>query len=295
MSLKARTFGYFLGEAVRGLNRNGLMALAAFMTITISLLIMGVFMILIANLTHLGERAKSEVQLRVLLDQQVTPEEAMRLREQIDGYRADGVRKVTYVSKEQAAREMERAFDVSNLFSGFEDNPLPDALVVELARGANVDRLVDRINALPGVAEIVYRDFIRTILVALQILWVVGIIIILVVSLGVLYIVVNTVRLTVFARRREIEIMKLVGATNWFVRWPFVLEGTILGLLGASLASIILSKAYYFLYQSVSQLPVIPLVPEPRINNLLLLLLFPAGVFFGVAGSVLSVKKFLRA
>ena len=270
------------------------MAFAAAATITISLLIMGVFLILVTNLRFLGEKAKAQIQLRIFLDPAVSPVEAMGLREEISRYREDGVRRVRYVSKEEAATEVERTWGVPELFSGLGENPLPDALVVELSRGARLDKLVWRIKALPGVAEIVYRDFIRTVLVAVQVLWVVGIALILVVSLGVLYIVVNTVRLTVFARRREIEIMKLVGATNWFVRWPFVLEGMILGLLGACLATVVLSKSYYFLYKSVSQLPVIPLVTEPRINHLLLLMLFPAGIFFGVLGSLLSVKKFLR-
>lgn len=270
------------------------MVLAAATTITVSLIIMGVFMVLVTNLDYLGERAKAEIQLRVFLAKDISPDEAIALRTEIGTYREDGVRAVRYVSKEAAARDVERTWGVPELFAGMGDNPLPDMLVVELQRGAKVDKLVRRINGLPGVEEIVYRDFIRTVLLVVQVLWVVGIALILAVSLGVLYIVVNTVRLTVFARRREIEIMKLVGATDWFVRWPFVLEGLILGLIGAGVATVLLSKSYYFLTKSLSHIAVIPLVSEPRINNLLILVLFPAGAFFGIFGSLLSVKRFLR-
>ena len=292
--MRARTFGYLLREACRGLSRNGLMAVAAASTITISLLIMGLFVILVTNLSFFGERVKAQIQLRVFLAPDVSLEEAEGLREEIKGYREDGVRKVRLVSKEEAALEMEKLWGVPELFSGLGENPLPNALVVELGQGAKVGRLVEKIKSLPGVAEIVYRDFIRSLLLATQIVSLVGVSLILVVSLGVLYIVVNTVRLTVFARRREIEIMKLVGATDWFVRWPFILEGMILGLIGAAVASVVLSKAYYFLFKFASQISWLPLVSEARINDLLLLVLFPAGIFFGVAGSLLSVKRFLR-
>jgi len=292
--LRARTFGYFLREAGRGLSRNGLMAFAAATTITLSLLIMGVFIILVTNLTYLGERAKAQIQLRVFLGPEVSPEEAIGLREEIQGFRQDGVRRVRYVSKQAAAAEVERTWGVPELFVDMGENPLPDAIVVELDRGAKVDRLVRKLKALPGVADVAYLSFIHTLLLVVQVLWVVGVALILVVSLGVLYIVVNTVKLTVFARRREIEIMKLVGATDWFVRWPFVLEGLILGLTGAGLATAVLSKAYYFLFKSVSQMPAIPLVAEARVNHWLLLVLLPVGAFFGASGSLLSVKKFLR-
>lgn len=270
------------------------MALAAASTILISLLIMGIFMILVTNLNYLVERAKSEIQLRIFLSPDTSVDEAMGLREEIAGYRRQGVRRVRFVSKEEAAAQVERTWDVPKLFSGLGDNPLPDALVVQLDRGARIDSLIKKLNALPGVEEVVYRDFIRTLVLVAQVCWVIGVSLILVVSLGVLYIVVNTIRLTVFARRREIEIMKLVGATNWFIRWPFILEGLLLGLIGACLGTVVLSKGYYFLFKSVHQLGVIPLAPEMRVNDQLLLTIFPAGVFFGLAGSLLSVKKFLR-
>jgi len=292
--MRIRTFGYLLREACRGLSRNGLMAVAAAGTITVSLLIMGLFAILVTNLNFFGDRLKAQIQLRVFLAPEVSLEEAEGLREKIKGFKEDGVRKVRLVTKEEAAAEMEKLWGVPELFSGLGENPLPNTLVVELGPGAKIERLVRKIKTLPGVAEIVYRDLIRSLLFVAQIVSVVGVTLILVVSLGVLYIVVNTVRLTVFARRREIEIMKLVGATDWFIRWPFVLEGMILGLVGATVAAVILSKAYYFLFKSASQIAWLPLVPEAQVNRLLLLVLFPAGIFFGVAGSLLSVKRFLH-
>ncbi len=292
--MRARTFGYFFRESLRNLSRNGLMALAAATTIVVSLLIMGVFMIVIDNLNYLSEQAKKQVQLRVFLMPDTTLDQAMALRDEIKTFSALGVRQVTFVSKQKAAEEVERIWKVPDLFAENDENPLPDMLQVELKRGAQIQPLADKIKILPGVAEVLYQDFIRSMLIVVQIVWVVGITLILVVSFGVLYIIVNTVRLTVFARRKEIEIMKLVGATDWFIRWPFILEGLILGLCGACLAAIVLSKGYYFLYKSVHQTIIIPLAPESLINNQLLLYLLPAGILFGVLGSLMSVKKFLR-
>jgi cell division transport system permease protein len=292
--VKARTFGYFFKESCRSIGRNGLMSLAAATTIIISLLIMGVFMILITNLNYVGEQAKSQIQLRIFLQENLPFEQAMALRDEIARYKSDGVRSVRFKSKQEVAVEVERTWKLPEFFTSGDDNPLPDMIQVELDRGAKIEQLIDKIKVLPGVSEIVYLDFIRTMLLVVQILWVVGLALILVVSLGVLYIIVNTVRLTVFARRREIEIMKLVGATDWFIRWPLILEGMLLGIVGAVLATVALSKGYYFLFKSVRQITVIPLVPEPRVNGLLLMCLFPAGILFGTLGSILSIKRFLK-
>ncbi len=270
------------------------MALAAATTIMISLVILGVFIILIANFNYLADLAKLGVQLRVFLDQDVSPADALSLRDQILDFKELGVHGVRYVTKEETAKEVERSWKMPGLFTETGENPLPDSLLVELERGARIDVLASRINKLPGVDQVVYQDFLKKLMLITQVLWVVGFILIIIVSLGVLYIVINTVRLTVIARRREIEIMKLVGATDWFVRWPFVLEGCLLGLAGAGLATIILSKGYYFLFKTIHELAALPLAPEPRINSLLMLALVPAGVFFGVAGSMLSIKRFLR-
>lgn len=293
--MKFRTFGYFFREAGRGLGRNGLMALAAATTMIVSLVILGVFMIVSTNLNHFADQAKNEIQLRIILKSDVTVVKAMRLRDLIvSTYKKDGVKSVKYISKEAGAADFEKTWKLPELFSDMEDNPLPDVLVVQLERGADINGLVAGINAMPGVGEIVYREFIHTLLLAVQILWIVGLALIALVSLGVLYIVVNTIRLTVFARRREIEIMRLVGATGWFIRWPFIMEGLILGLLGAVIAIVLLSKGYYFLFKSVRQIAIVPLASESSINTKLMLILLPAGLIFGIAGSFLSVKKFLR-
>jgi cell division transport system permease protein len=116
-----------------------------------------------------------------------------------------------------------------------------------------------------------------------------------IITLVVSYIITNTIRLTVFARRKEIEIMKLVGATDWFIRWPFMLEGIILGLGAAIIAVIILSKSYMFLGQYIKQLaPFIPLLSERTVNQGLVWFIPGAGFLFGLIGSVWSIKKFLR-
>lgn len=293
--MKFRTFGYFFREAGRGLGRNGLMALAAATTMIVSLVILGVFMIVSTNLNHFADQAKNEIQLRIILKSDVTLDKAMRLHDLIvSTYKKDGVKSVQYISKEAGAADFEKTWKLPELFSDMEDNPLPDVLVVQLERGADINGLVAGINAMPGVGEIVYREFIHTLLLAVQILWIVGLALIALVSLGVLYIVVNTIRLTVFARRREIEIMRLVGATGWFIRWPFIIEGLILGLLGAVIAIVFLSKGYYFLFKSVRQIAIVPLASESSINTKLMMILLPAGLIFGIAGSFLSVKKFLR-
>lgn len=288
--MKLRTLWYFTKEASIGLSRNGLMTLATIVTITLSLIVLGSFHIVIANTNYLMDMAKEVLELRVYLQDDADPYE---LQSKIIEY--PGVKDVTYIPKEKGAEWLEQNLGVKDLFKAT-DNPLPNMINVKLQDDAKVKTLAKKIETLAGIDEVEYGEsFVEMMLIIVQIVWILGISLVAIIGIVVLYIIVNTIRLTVFARRKEIEIMKLVGATDWFIRWPFLIEGIMLGLTGAIVALLLLSKGYGLLTQYIKQFaPFIPLLAEQVINRQMLVLMTALGIFFGMLGSMVSLKKFLR-
>lgn len=288
--MKLKTFWYFTKEASIGLSRNGLMTLATIVTITLSLIVLGSFHIVIANTNFLMDMAKEVLELRVYLEDDADPYE---LQSKIIEY--PGVKDVTYIPKEKGAEWLEQNLGVKDLFKAT-DNPLPNMINVKLQDDAKVKTLAKKIEVLPGIDEVEYGEsFVEMMLIIVQIVWILGISLVAIIGIVVLYIIVNTIRLTVFARRKEIEIMKLVGATDWFIRWPFLIEGILLGLTGSIIALLLLSKGYALLTQYIKQFaPFIPLLAEQVINRQMLVIMTTLGVFFGMLGSMVSLKKFLR-
>lgn len=288
--MKLKTFWYFTKEASIGLSRNGLMTLATIVTITLSLIVLGSFHIVIANTNFLMDMAKEVLELRVYLEDDADPYE---LQSKIIEY--PGVKDVTYIPKEKGAEWLEQNLGVKDLFKAT-DNPLPNMINIKLQDDAKVKTLAKKIEVLPGIDEVEYGEsFVEMMLIIVQIVWILGISLVAIIGIVVLYIIVNTIRLTVFARRKEIEIMKLVGATDWFIRWPFLIEGILLGLTGSIIALLLLSKGYALLTQYIKQFaPFIPLLAEQVINRQMLVIMTTLGVFFGMLGSMVSLKKFLR-
>jgi cell division transport system permease protein len=290
MQLKVKTFWYFTKEAANSLLRNGLMALTAVGTITLALIILGSFYILATNTSHFAEMAKGVLEIRVYLKDGA---DAVMLQNKILAFK--GVKGVRYVPKQKGAKWLEKSLGVKEIFMTTE-NPLPDMINIKLKDDADVKDLVAQVSCLPNVEELVYgQSFVESMLIVTQVVTAVGLGLVIIIGIVVLYIIINTIRLTVFARRKEIEIMKLVGATDWFIRWPFLIEGIMVGLGGALISVILLSKGYHLLNQYVKQLaPFIPLLAERTINTGMLALLTAAGFTFGAVGSMVSIKKFLR-
>jgi len=281
---------YFTKEASIGLTRNGLMTIATVLTITLSLIVLGSFYIVIANSNYLMDMAKGVLELRVYLKEDADP---YVLQSKIIEYQ--GVKDIKYIPKEEGAKWLEKNLKVNDLFITTE-NPLPNMISIRLRDDAKVKTLAQKVGLLDGVAEVEYGEtFVEAMLIIIQIIWVLGMTLVIIIGVVVLYIIINTIRITVFARRKEIEIMKLVGATDWFIRWPFVIEGIILGLIGATISLLVLSKGYSLLIQYIKQLaPFIPLMTEQLINRQLFVLVGSLGFFFGIIGSMMSLKKFLK-
>ncbi len=294
--MKISTAEYFITESLNSIRRNGLMSLASLMTVALSLLILGVFIILVMNLNHMASVLESQVQVTVYLQDSLKDVEVREIGTRIT--KLPGVTRVNFIAKEEAMnRFKKRLGEQQGLLAELgEANPLPNSFEVKLDRPDRVKPVALAIAQLKGVEAARYgQEVVEQLFSLTRMVRIFGMVLILFLGLAALFIIVNTIRLTVFARRREIGIMKYVGATDWFIRWPFIIEGVLLGFLGACIAILPLTQFYSMLtgqvYESLAFLPLLPKYPFMGYVNTFLLC---AGIGIGALGSVISVKKFLK-
>lgn len=294
--MKIRTTEYFIREAVISLRRNGLMSFASISTVALSLLILGIFLILVLNLNHMASALESQVQITVYLNDDLSEFE---IREAGTGIsQIEGVTQVLFVDKGEAMeRFKDRLGDQQGLLTALgETNPLPDAFEVKVDRPERVKPAAAAITRLDGVENVKFgQEVVDQLFTLTKMVRIFGLVLIVFLALAALFIISNTIRLTVFARRKEIGIMKYVGATDWFIRWPFLIEGMVLGFGGALVAVLILSRTYSAITQQIyASLAFLPLIPEyPFITNISMLILV-VGTAIGALGSTISLKRFMK-
>ena len=294
--MKISTAEYFVAESINSVRRNGLMSLASLMTVALSLLILGVFLVIVMNLNHMASALESQVQVSVYLQDTMKELEIREIGTRIT--KLPGVTRVTFVTKEEAMQRFkERLGEQQGLLAELgEANPLPNAFEVKVDRPDRVKQVALAISQLKGVEAARYgQEVVEQLFGLTRMVRIFGIVLIVFLGLAALFIIVNTIRLTVFARRREIGIMKYVGATDWFIRWPFIIEGVMLGFFGAAISVLLLTQFYSMVtsqvYESLAFLPLLPKYPFINWINLFLIL---AGIGIGALGSLISVKKFLK-
>lgn len=294
--MRLRIALYVIQEALRSLRRNGWLNFAAAGTTAVSLFVLGVSILLVVNTNHIARTVESNVEIMVYLDQGLRAEEVQALRMRI--MQVPGVKEARFISREEALASLERQFGKGSRLreSLGGTNPLPDAYKVRTIEPRQVVAAAAAINRLPGVEKVRYGQgvveklFQLTAWVRLVSFGVMGLL-----SLCAVFLIATTIRLTMYARRREIAIMKYVGATDWFIRWPFLLEGVILGGAGALAALAVLYFSYGTLVAKLqTALAFLPLVREESIMLQLCEGLLAAGIGLGVIGSYISVHRYLR-
>ncbi|MDK2928030.1 MAG: cell division transport system permease protein [Bacillota bacterium] len=294
--MRFSTWEFYLRETGRSLVRNRLMSLASISTVALSLLILGVFLLGVANLNHIASTLENQVEVTAYLDDKVSGAAQAELIDQVKGL--PGVREARFVSKEEALQRLKEQFgERRDLLAAVEkNNPLRNAVEVRTLTPGDVKPVVEELKKLPGVAKVSFKEEIIERLFALtRAIRYAGLGIVLLLVAGTVFLISNTIRLTVFARRREISIMKLVGATDWFIRWPFLLEGLCLGFIGSLPAVLLVVRFYAWLAANVyTTLPFVPLLAPGDLLGRLSLLLVGLGLLVGGLGSAISVRRFLR-
>ncbi len=289
----ARHFIFFIRELWINLSRNPLMTAAASGTAVISLLTLGISLIMVYNVNNISSEITSQVEIRAFLKKEISNYQIKSLQDKI--MKIPQVRTVEYVSPERALDKLQEELDV-DLQMSVEENPLPPALVIRVNNPNQIGTAAAQIKEMSGVEDLMYGESIVQRLLAVSfVVKSLGYFMTMLMALGALFTIMNTIRLTVIARRNEIRTMQLVGATSWFIRWPFLLEGVAFGALGALVATGIVSLGYILISTKLhNALPFIfPLVESNSMVRAIFGILMLAGVVMGLAGSYISVSKFL--
>jgi cell division transport system permease protein len=295
-------FGFFLREAVRSMSRNAVPSFAAMASVLVTVLVLGVFIPVVQATTGAANDVRSRVLVNVYLKTDAKADDVARVQGLLDSKVAH-VGKVQYVSKARALQEQKERYPEAYDLLG--SNPLPDTFRVTPDKPDNALALRDALSpTAPGGGRTTIdpsidtvknsKDDTQKILVATRVVKLTtGLLAVLLVVASVL-LVSNTIRLSLFSRRREVEVMKLVGATHWFIRWPFVIEGIVLGALGGLLAILLLLVGKIALLDPLIDQFALLAAPKTIHLGVLVALLLAASIGVSAAGSGLSLRRFLR-
>lgn len=294
--MKVRTIEYYIREVFISLRRNNWMSVASIGTVAVSLFIFGMFLMMVMNMNKLAENMESQVQINVYLLDKVDREQARDIEKDLK--EIEGVESVGFVTKDEAMeRFKDRLGDQKTLLDALDEtNPLPDSFEVTVTNPDLVKSAAEKMEKIDGVECAKYgQDVMEHLFEITRLLRIFGFTLMLVLAFATLFIISNTIRLTVFARRKEIAIMKYVGATDWFIRWPFVMEGMVLGLFGSIIAAMVLRTAYIAMAEKVyDTLAFFPLIPEQPFLTYITIIVVISGMVVGAIGSAVSIKKFLK-
>ena len=294
--MKLRTGEYFTQEVFRSLKRNNWMSFASVGTVAVSLFVLGVFLILVLNMNRLAATLESQVQISVYLQDDLKQADREDLQQDIA--HMQGIEFIRYVSREEAkARLADRLGDQKYLLDALGDkNPLPDSFELTVVHPDMVETAAKAIEHMNGVESAKYgQDVVEHLFDITRLMRIFGVALMVLLAGATIFIISNTIRLTVFARRKEIAIMKYVGATDWFIRWPFLMEGVVLGFIGGILAAIALRSFYAAMAAKIyNTLAFFPLMPQYPFMNYVTVTIILSGMVVGAIGSTISLKRFLK-
>jgi cell division transport system permease protein len=298
--------GFFLKEALRALSRNAAPSLAAMLTVLLTALVLGVFIPVVQATTGTANKVRSRVVVNVYLADNATQPQLTALRQRLASG-TPNVKQVDYISKQQALNDLEQQRkDTSQAIQLLGRNPLPATYRVVPKDPGKVQQIVNslvhtdpatgkRSFAMAGISDVRNREQDTS-----KILSATSLVKTLTASLAALLVfasialIANTIRLSIFARRREVEVMKLVGATNWFIRWPFVIEGVIVGFMGGVLAVLLLWIVKDTLVDPLSAKFALIAAPNTIQFPALIAVLLASCVAVSAVGSGLTLRRFLR-
>ena len=296
MDTMIRTFFRHLLESIKSLKRNGWMTVASVSAVTITLTLVGVFMAVIMNATKLAQDIEGNVDVSVFVDIGTKDEEMKKLEKELNDL--DHVKKVEFSSKEHELKKIHIEIGDSWIFFEVDFNPLYDVLVVSSTDPSYTKQVAEKAADLKNVSRSDYggasSDRIFQIAGAVRTWGLVAAALLLFVAM---FLISNTIRITILSRQREIQIMRLVGAKNGYIRWPFFLEGGWIGLIGAILPILIITFGYAWFYQLINPSLLrshYSLIHPENIVWKINLLMVGIGVIIGSLGSIISMRRFLK-
>ena len=274
------------------------MTLASVFAISAMLLILGLFLVIIININMMAESVKQDYNnVQVFLLDETTEEQCIELQNDIRNW--DAVDTVEYRTKDQAMEVLKKRWgENAYLLDSIVENPLPNSIIITMTDLTKADEIADKAATLEGVEDVTYyKDTVDKLLRATRMMQIAALVIMAFLIIVSVVVVSNTIKLTVFNRSEEIEIMKYVGATNWFIRGPFMLEGIIIGafsaLLSAGIVTFVYTRVLDVIGTSVTSVLSMPLVPVSFLGLNLMWIFLALGVSIGAWGSIVSMRRFL--
>ena len=301
MTMRPSTIRYFLKEGFSGLKKNLLMTVASIIAVAACISIMSFSYCVVSNLQYMLDQMEDSIGISVFLKGDLTSEDIENMKTTISGL--DHVTNVTYISPADALDQLKDQWGADeDIFIGLDDtnNPLSHSFQVELDQIESQDAVLAELKKIEGVDKVEYGQSLSEMLMSVSnVFQVAGILVMLVLGVISVMIIINTIRISVMNRRVEINIMKYVGATDWFIRWPFIIEGIIIGLIGAVLPMLVgmpmYGKTVSLFYNHI---PFVENFVRFRVVGDVFSFVLPAalifGILLGVVGSVTSIRKHLQ-
>lgn len=272
------------------------MSMVAIGTIAVALVIFGVFVLLVVNLGSIAGGVSSGLDITAYVESPVSLEKAGIL--QLEMAKINGVEKVEFVSRTEAWKKFKEDFESKlSLDEIIKENPLPHTFIIKVRTPDLLNPIAQQISSMPEVDEVRYSGkLIEQVTSLVSAVRIGGTALVVLISFATLLIVVNTIRLTVLARETDISIMKLVGATDTFVKWPFIIEGVLIGVLGGFFSALVLKFSYESVIVRISSaLPFLPVMTDQKILLVIYSAMVIGGTALGMLGAYISVSGVLRA
>jgi len=292
--MKSSGFTYFVREGIASTFKNGLMSMASVGVLMACLIIMGTFIIVSENINNIMTDIENKNEIVVFLDYYATEEQVQEMGERLRNM--DNVRHVEYTSKDAAFEAYKKSANLEDVLEGME-SPISDSYSIFLDDISKMSQTIEKLERMDGIEKVRGREDISDNLITLRnmfsvvALWFFCILIVI-----SIFIISNTIKLAMFARKKEISIMKHVGATDWFIRWPFIVEGIVIGVISAALAFGVQWYIYTYVIEKVfSGINLIRLLPFRAFGFNIGVGFLAVSVFISVIGSMASIRKYLNA
>ncbi len=306
---------YFVREALSSFKKNIVQSIAAITTVALCLVVIGLILLIMYMGSEIIKGIENKVEIEVFFDNQEAVQPAGQVTGRMDKIQEventirawPEVKKVSYVSKEQALRKFKKDFQYNpEVIQNIEGNPLPDSLRISLRSPRKVGVVAERVKTTPFVKDLAGdldknvqygKDTVKKLFAVTRWISIATAAFAALLIFVSLVLITNTIRLAIFARRKEIGIMRLVGASNWFIRWPFILEGMLEGIIGAGVSILILVVIWRTIFTNLASGEILAFLSFPvdqAIFVKLLLLLAVAGATIGSTGSFIALRRFLK-
>lgn len=294
--MKINTINYLIKDAFKSLKRNKTISIASVITVIITFFVLGVFVLVAQNANQMIAGLEDKIEIQVYLKDDIKlidqREIQVKLKEQ------DGVQSIEYESAEDAYNKVLKSNPEFLKGYTLEKNPFPASYIVKLSDADKITKVSKAIDKMTGVESVEsQKNIVATMQKVIKVVKAVGSVLGIILAAVSVFLIMNTTKLTVYSRRREVGIMKFVGATDWFIRWPFIIEGMVIGLVGALLSSLLLYIVYYFALKGIGSsflMMSFSFVSSSYILTNVIFMFMGGGLIIGGIASYLALRKFLK-